>query len=55
LTRAFKRVVVTDALRRCLDNPQLPIAIVTASEPKTETAFDGALLNSQGMQISTFR
>ena len=55
MTRAFKRVVVTDALRLCLDNPQLTIAIVAASEPKTETAFDGALLSCQGMQISTFR
>lgn len=55
LTRAFKRVVVTDALLRCLaDGPDLTVTIVTACDPGTKMTFDGPLLDIQGMQLTTF-
>ena len=53
LTRAFKRVIVTDALRRCLDE-ELTISIVVSADPKAAMEFEGPLLDLQGMQISTF-
>jgi len=54
LTRAFKRVVVTDALRRCLDREELLITVVVASDPQEATEADESLLDFQGMQITTF-
>ena len=55
LTRAFKRVVVTDALRRCLaDGPQLTITIVAACDPGATMEFEGRLLDIGGLQLTTF-
>jgi hypothetical protein len=55
LTRAFKRVVVTDALRRCLaDGPELTMTIVVACDPEASMEFDGPLLDIQGLQLTTF-
>jgi hypothetical protein len=54
LTRAFKRVVVTDALRRCLDRDELSITVVVASDPQETTESGEPLLDFQGMQITTF-
>lgn len=55
LTRAFKRVVVTDALRRCLDEPQLRITVVASSAPDSELPEEGPLFDLYGMQLTTFR
>jgi hypothetical protein len=54
LTRAFKRVVVTDALRRCLDRDELSITVVVASDPQETSEAGESLLDFQGMQITTF-
>jgi hypothetical protein len=54
LTRAFKRVVVTDALRRCLASDELTITVVAVTDPQDTIDPDTALMDFQGMQISTF-
>jgi tyrosinase len=55
LTRAFKRVIVTDALKRCLaDGPNLTVTVVVACDPGTEMQFDGPLLDVRGLQLTTF-
>jgi hypothetical protein len=54
LTRAFKRVVVTDALRRCLDRDELSITVIVASDPEESTESGQPLLDFRGMQITTF-
>jgi hypothetical protein len=55
LTRAFKRVVVTDALRRWLDEPQLRITVIVTSAPDSDPPEEGPLLDLHGMQLTTFR
>jgi tyrosinase len=53
LTKAFRRVVVTDALRRVRDQgDELTITVVTACHPKIDP--DGPLLDIEGMQLATF-
>jgi hypothetical protein len=47
--------VVTDALRRCLDEPQLRITVVVSSAPDSEMPEEGPLLDLYGMQLTTFR
>jgi hypothetical protein len=47
--------VVTDALRRCLDEPQLRITVVVSSAPDSEMPEEGSLLDLYGMQLTTFR
>jgi tyrosinase len=55
LTRAFKRVIVTETLKRCLaDGPDLTVTVVVASDPGVEMDFDGPLLDIRGMQLTTF-
>ena len=54
LTRAFKRVVVTEALRRCLDREELSITVVVASDPQDSTESGEPLLDFGGMQLTTF-
>ena len=54
LTRAFKRIRVTDALRRILDRDELTITVIATSSPSAEAAFDGRLLDFQGLQLATF-
>ena len=54
LTRAFKRIQVTDALRRCLDSDQLRITLIATTNPKAGAGFEGDLLDFQGLQLTTF-
>lgn len=55
LTRAFKRVVVTDALRRVARARTLTITLVVACAPADEGYdADGALLSLDGVQLTTF-
>jgi hypothetical protein len=55
LTRAFKRVIVTDALRRCIgDGPELAVTVVVSADPSATMEFDGPLLDLYGMQLTTF-
>ena len=55
LTRAFKRVVVTEALRRCLDKAELTIYVIATSSPDATMPEDGPLLDLEGLQLTTFR
>lgn len=54
LTRAFKRVIVTDALRRCHDLPELTITVVVTCDPDELAEDQQPLLDFQGMQLTTF-
>ena len=54
LTRAFKRIRVTDALRRCLDDDELTITLIVTSAPSADDGFEGPLLDFQGLQLATF-
>jgi hypothetical protein len=54
LTRAFKRVVVTEQLRRCLTSDEITITVIAGSDPGEEMEFDGPLLDFEGMQLTTF-
>jgi hypothetical protein len=55
LTRAFKRVTVTDTLRTCMEaGDPITVTVVAASDPRAELDFDGPLLDFEGMQIATF-
>jgi len=54
LTRAFKRVVVTEALRRCVDSETITITVVAESDPEYGEPKGGQLLNFQGLQLATF-
>jgi hypothetical protein len=55
LTRAFRRVVVTDALRRALaDGDQLMITVVTSATVDQDVEYEGALLDVAGLQIATY-
>jgi hypothetical protein len=54
LTPGFKRVVVTDAMRRCLASDELTITVIVSTDPEAAIEGDGPLLDIQGMQISAF-
>lgn len=55
LTRAFKRVVVTDALRRVARARTLTITLVVACAPADDDyEADGPLLALDGVQLTTF-
>lgn len=54
LTRAFKRIMVTEALRRSLDREELTITLIATSSPSAETDFEGRLLDFEGLQLATF-
>ncbi len=54
LTRGFKRVVVTDAMRRCLVSEELTITVIVSSDPEAVSDVEGPLLDFEGMQISAF-
>jgi tyrosinase len=54
LTRAFKRVVVTDALRRYLNQAELTITVIASSDPDATIPEEGPLLEFDGMQLTTF-
>ena len=54
LTRAFKRVVVTDALQHCVGAPEITITVVASCDPDATMPEEGPLLDLQGMQLTTF-
>ena len=54
LTRAFKRVVVTEALRKCLASTELTITVIVSSDPEDEIESGDPLLDIEGMQLTTF-
>jgi hypothetical protein len=54
LTRAFKRVVVTEALRKYLGSKDLTITLVVSSDPEERTESGEPLLDFEGMSITTF-
>jgi hypothetical protein len=54
LTRAFKRVVVTEGLRRCSADDALRITVVVACHPDELDEESEPLLDFQGLQLSTF-
>jgi hypothetical protein len=54
LTRAFKRVVVTDALRRHADAGEITVTVVVTADPTELEHSDAPLLRFEGLQITTF-
>jgi hypothetical protein len=54
LTRAFKRVIVTDALRRCQDQPEVTITVIASCDPDATIPEEGPLLDFEGLQLTTF-
>jgi hypothetical protein len=54
LTRAFKRVIVTEQLRRCLTDDEITVTVVAVSDPGEDMEFDGPLLDLEGLQLTTF-
>jgi hypothetical protein len=55
LTRAFRRVVITDALRRVLaETDRITITVVVTALADEAIEIGGELLDVTGMQISTF-
>ena len=54
LTRAFKRVVVTDALRRRGDAGPLTVTVVVTADPAEVEGREEDLLRFEGLQLTTF-
>jgi hypothetical protein len=55
LTRAFRRVVVTEALRRTLaETAEVSITIIVTARADEDLEHDGPLLDLAGLQISCF-
>ena len=55
LTRAFRRVVVTDALRRAVaDTSEVTVTIIVTARADESLEHDGPLLDLDGLQISCF-
>ena|SRR5436190_11517303 len=55
LTRAFKRVIVTDALQRATaGGDQLTITVIAVEDPNADLEYEGPLLDLEGMQLTTF-
>ena len=54
LTRAFKRVIVTDALRRRGDAGDLTVTVVITADPGDAEGRDRPLLRFEGLQLTTF-
>jgi hypothetical protein len=52
LTRAFKRVVITDAIRNT--GPSMPLTFTLVVSATTDQPLDGPLLDVYGMQLTTF-
>jgi hypothetical protein len=52
LTRAFKRVVVTDAVRRLAGEDKLTLTVVATAAPDAD--YEGSLLSFEGLQLTTF-
>jgi hypothetical protein len=55
LTRAFRRVLVTEALRHVLpDGNELTITVITTASADDDIDYQGSLLDFQACQIATF-
>jgi hypothetical protein len=54
LTRAFKRVVVTDAARRVATADELTITVIATAAPEDEDDHAEPLLSFEGLQLTTF-
>jgi hypothetical protein len=54
LTRGFKRVIVTDAMRRCLATEELTITVIVSTDPEAVVEAEGPLLDFLGLQIAAF-
>ena len=55
LTRAFRRVVVTDALRRTIaETPDVTVTIIVIARADESLEYEGSLLDLEGLQISCF-
>jgi hypothetical protein len=55
LTRAFRRVLVTDALRRVLaEADELTITVISTAAADDDIDYDGPLLDTAAVQIATF-
>lgn len=54
LTRAFKRVVVTDALRRVARARSLTVTVIVTCAPEDADYGDAPLLSVEGVQLTTF-
>jgi hypothetical protein len=55
LTRAFRRVLVTDALRRVVSNrDDLTVTIVVIGSADDDIEYEGPLLDIEGLQVATF-
>jgi hypothetical protein len=54
LTRAFKRVVVTDAVLRHRDAAELTITVVVTADPEEMAGRSETLLNFRGAQLTMF-
>jgi hypothetical protein len=55
LTRAFRRVVVTDALRRTLAaTTEVTVTIIVNARADDTLEYHGSLLDLEGLQISCF-
>lgn len=53
LTRAFKRVVVTDALKRVTGN-EIMVTVIAACDPDVEMEYEGPLLEFSDIGLSVF-
>ena len=54
LTRGFTRVVVTDAMRRCLTSDDLTVTLIVTSDPASSVEPGESLLDIEGMQLTAF-
>jgi hypothetical protein len=55
LTRAFRRVVVTDAFRRVVaSGERLSVTILVIASADDDIEYDGPLLDIDGLQVATF-
>lgn len=55
LTRAFKRVVVTDALRRVVpDGDEVSLTVVVTYDDAIDMEFDGEILDLTGIRLTLF-
>jgi hypothetical protein len=54
LTRAFKRILVTDALRRAADAGELTVTVIATVSPEDEGKYEEPLLGFEGLQLTTF-
>ena len=54
LTRGFTRVVVTDAMRRCLTSDDLTVTLIVTSDPASSVEPGESLVGIEGTQLTAF-